>query len=99
MGGKGGGNETHGFDGIFGQIIFYIFIDIGATANGEGSGTNAADFNAEFFEEKTKILNHVIRRCTDDGGLARGERCGHKNVFGDSVATFGEDNITVSVLL
>lgn len=99
IGDKGGGNETHGFDGVFGNAVFDILVDERAALNDEASGPDAGNLNTELFEEETNILNHVVRRSADDGGLARGEGGGHEDVFGDGVATLGENDVTIGVFM
>lgn len=99
VGSKGGSDETHGFDGVFRDIIFNVLIEERTTLNDEAGSTDAGNLNAELFEVETNVLNHVVRRGADDGGLARGEGGGHENVFSDGVATLSKDNITVVVFM
>ena len=99
IGDESGGDEAHGLDGVFGKEIFDVFVDFGTAANGQSGGADAGDFDAEFFEKEAEVLDHVIWRSADDGGLAWRESGGHEDVFGDSIATFGKDDVTIGVFM
>ena len=58
---KGGGDEAHSFDGVFGDIVFDILVDERATLNDETGGADSRNLNAELFEEETGVLHHVVR--------------------------------------
>ena len=61
MGGKGGGNETHGFDGVFGDVVFDILVERWATLDNKTGSTDAGNLNTKLFEKETDVLDHVVR--------------------------------------
>ena len=99
IGGEGGGDEAHGFNWVFRDAIFDVTIDDGAALDDKACSADTGNFHTELLEEKADVLNHVIGRGADNGGLAWGEGGGHEDIFSDGVAALGEDNVTVVILV
>ena len=76
-------------------MIVDILTEGGAAFDDEAGGADAGDFNAEFFEEETEVLDHVVRGGADDSGLGGREGGGHENIFCNGVAALGEDDVAV----
>lgn len=92
---EGGGDEAHGFDRVFGEVVIDVGVELGAPVDGELGGADALDTDAELFEEETDVLDHVVGGGTDDGSLAGVHGGGHEDVFGDGVAALGQDDVAV----
>lgn len=93
-----GGDETHGFDGVFARAVLDVFADLRFAVDGDGRGADAFDFNTELFEVEADVLDHVVAAGVSDGGFAGPAGGAHEGVFGDGVAALGEDDLAVGFI-
>src|SRR5690606_36456715 len=90
-------DQAHRLDRVLAGGVLDVDVDVLLASDDEGGRADALDDHAQLLEEEAQVLDHVVGRGIADGRAARVTGGGHQRIFGDGVATLGEDDRLVRV--